>query len=57
MSFLCNAKCDINSSCRYFAGLLVGCFQGATKQQLLSPLYSPVADYWEKHPLVSTDHD
>jgi len=37
---------------RYFAGLLVGCFQGVSKQQLLSPLFSPVTDYWEKNPLV-----
>ena len=39
---------------RYFAGLIVGCLQGASKEELLSPHYSPCGtDYWIQHPMVS----
>lgn len=38
-------------ACRYFAALLVGALNGATKDELLSPFYTPVAGYWDKHPL------
>lgn len=41
-------------ACRYMTGLMIGALRGATKEQLLSPLYSPTADgsrYWEEHPL------
>ena len=39
--------------CRYFGGLIVGCLLGATKEELLSPRYSPCGgDYWDKHPMV-----
>jgi ADP-ribosyl-[dinitrogen reductase] hydrolase len=38
-------------ACRYFGGLLVGALNGAEKDGLLSSLYTPVAGYWESHPL------
>lgn len=36
-------------SCSYFAGLIVGALNGATKEELLSPYYSPVENYWKDH--------
>ena len=42
-------------ACRYFAGLLVGCMNGVSKDTLLSPMYSPLQDYtWSPslHPEV-----
>lgn len=38
-------------ACRYFAGLIVGAIGGATKDELLSPLYAPIPGYWDNHPL------
>jgi ADP-ribosylglycohydrolase len=38
-------------ACRYFAGLIIGAIRGATKEELLSPLYSPSHKCWEKRPL------
>jgi ADP-ribosylglycohydrolase len=38
-------------ACRYLAGLIVGAVSGASKQELLSPRYSPVIGYWERRPL------
>jgi ADP-ribosyl-[dinitrogen reductase] hydrolase len=46
------------NACHYFGGLIVGALNGATKDQLLSPYYTPVPGYWdvpgywETHPLV-----
>jgi ADP-ribosylglycohydrolase len=34
-------------ACRYLAGLLVGALHGASKDELLSPRYSPVAGLWD----------
>jgi ADP-ribosyl-[dinitrogen reductase] hydrolase len=39
-------------ACRYFAGLIVGAIQGISREELLSPGYSPIPGYWQKHPLV-----
>jgi ADP-ribosyl-[dinitrogen reductase] hydrolase len=39
--------------CRYFAGLIVGALNGTAKDELLGDRYSPVAGYWESHPLAS----
>ena len=40
-------------ACRYFAGLLVGAFQGVDKSLLLSPMYNPIApDFWDAQPLA-----
>ncbi|MBN1134041.1 MAG: ADP-ribosylglycohydrolase family protein [Methanosarcinaceae archaeon] len=38
-------------ACRYMGALIVGAVQGATKEELISEHYSPVAEHWEKHPL------
>ena len=38
-------------ACRYFAGLLVGAAQGATKEELLAADYCPVPGLWSKEPL------
>lgn len=40
-------------ACRYLAGLIVGAIHGASKEELLSPRYSPVAGYWQQKPLVA----
>jgi ADP-ribosyl-[dinitrogen reductase] hydrolase len=39
-------------ACRYLAALLVGTFAGASKDELVSPFYSPVPGDWEEHPLA-----
>lgn len=39
-------------ACRYFAALLVGAVAGASKSELMAPMYSPVLGYWESHPLA-----
>ncbi len=39
-------------ACRYFAGLLVGCFEGASREELLSPRYAPPGVEWSERPLV-----
>ena len=38
-------------ACRYLAALIVGAVRGAGKDELLSTLYTPVPNYWQKHPL------
>lgn len=35
-------------ACRYFGGLLVGAIQGVSKEELLSPRYTPVERLWER---------
>lgn len=37
--------------CRFFGGLLVGALNGISKEELLSPLFAPVAGYWQDHAL------
>jgi ADP-ribosyl-[dinitrogen reductase] hydrolase len=39
-------------ACRYFGGLIVGALHGLNKSELLSSLFSPVPDLWEKSPLA-----
>ena len=39
-------------ACRYFAGLLIGALQGRQKEELLSPLFSPVGNLWNEDPLA-----
>ena len=36
-------------ACRYFAGLIIAALNGATKEDLLSPLYSPILGLWKTH--------
>ena len=39
--------------CRYFSGLIIGCLQGVSKEELLAPRYSPCGmEYWTQHPMV-----
>ncbi|CAN5573233.1 ADP-ribosylglycohydrolase family protein [soil metagenome] len=38
-------------ACRYFAGLIIGALKGASKGELLAPLYSPIPGMWEKNKL------
>ena len=40
-------------ACRYFGGLIVGALEGAPKETLLAPRYSPVDGLWEREPLCS----
>ena len=47
---------QVVSFCRYFAGLIIGCLQGVSKEELLSSHYCPEPGYWDKHPLVSMMH-
>jgi ADP-ribosyl-[dinitrogen reductase] hydrolase len=39
-------------ACRYLGGLLIGAMNGAPKEELVSPLYSPVPGLWEREPLT-----
>lgn len=39
-------------ACRYFGGLLIGAMSGASKEELLSPMYSPLLGLWEREPLT-----
>lgn len=38
-------------ACRYLGALLLGAFAGACKAELLAPHYTPLAGYWDAHPL------
>jgi ADP-ribosylglycohydrolase len=38
-------------ACRYLAGLIVGGLHGASKDELLSPRYCPMPNYYLQHPL------
>ena len=39
-------------ACRHLGALIVGALAGVEKHELLSTHYSPVAGYWQKHPLT-----
>jgi ADP-ribosylglycohydrolase len=39
-------------ACRYLGALIVGAIQGASKEELLSDHYSPVAGLWQESPLA-----
>ncbi len=39
-------------ACRYLGGLIVGAVNGASREELLSSYYSPIADYWDENSLV-----
>lgn len=38
-------------SCRYYGGLIHGALIGKSKEELLTPRYSPVEGYWKENPL------
>ncbi len=40
-------------ACRYFGALLAGAVNGESKETLLSTRYSPIPNYWARHPLVT----
>lgn len=39
-------------ACRFYAGLIVGALQGKSKEELLAPMFAPVAGLWENIVLV-----
>ncbi len=39
-------------ACRYLGGLIVGALAGASKDELLSPRYTPVPGLWQREPLA-----
>lgn len=39
------------NACRYMGGILTGIFNGASKDEVLSPMYSPIPGYWETQPI------
>ncbi len=39
-------------ACRYLGALIVGAIYGHSKEELLSPYYSPNPDYWKQYPLT-----
>ncbi len=39
-------------ACRYYGGLIAGAVTGHKKEELLSQRYSPIEEYWKKHPLT-----
>jgi ADP-ribosylglycohydrolase len=39
-------------ACRYLGGLIVGALQGRSKEDLLTPLFTPVPDLWSREPLT-----
>jgi len=39
-------------ACRYYAGLMIGALQGVAKDDLLSPMFTPVSGSWEIAPLA-----
>ncbi|HWV56433.1 MAG TPA: ADP-ribosylglycohydrolase family protein [Longimicrobiales bacterium] len=38
-------------ACRYMAAIIVGAIRGASREELLSPFFTPVPGLWEAHPL------
>ena len=40
-------------ACRYMGALIVGALQGRAKEKILAPRFSPIAGYWESHPLCA----
>ena len=44
-------------ACRYFAALLVGALNGASKEDLTGAFYTPVAEYWKSRPLCKEISD
>jgi ADP-ribosylglycohydrolase len=39
-------------ACRYFGGLIHGALIGKSKDEILSPRYSPIPGYWDEKPLA-----
>ena len=47
-----HAAIEPMDACRYLTALILGALRGQPKKVLLEPRYSPIADVWEKSPLV-----
>ena len=41
-------------ACRFYAGLIVGALRGASKEELLASMFSPVPGLWEREPLCDS---
>jgi ADP-ribosylglycohydrolase len=39
-------------ACRYYGGLIAGALRGASREELLSPMYAPVPGLWDAAPLA-----
>ncbi len=39
-------------ACRYLAGLIIGALQDRSKNELLAPLFTPIAGLWDREPLA-----
>lgn len=39
-------------ACRYLAGLIIGALEGKSKDDLIAPLFTPVAGLWDREPLA-----
>ncbi len=44
-------------ACRYLAGLIIGALQGYSKDDLIAPLFTPVAALWNRDPLAPAIHE
>lgn len=44
-------------ACRYYAALILGAIYGVNKNELLSPQYAPIEEYWSYHPLCKKIQD
>ncbi len=40
-------------ACRYLAAILIGALREHSKEEILSPRYTPASGYWDRRPLVS----
>ncbi len=53
-SLTTHAAIEAVDACRYFSGLVWGALHGASKEELLNGIYSPIKNYWELNPLCSS---
>lgn len=44
-------------ACRYMTALMIGALNGASREELLSPLYAPEPRYWDTRPLARPIHE
>ena len=47
-----HAAAEAVDACRYYAGLMIGALQGVAKDDLLSPMFTPVSGLWGRAPLA-----
>jgi len=52
MSLTTHAAPEPVDACRYYAGLIVGALQGATKEKLLASRFSPLDGFWKSEALT-----